>query len=77
MSTYDTIQQTIYAITYARRYIDAEFHQAVRGWGNVETYHSDQWKIKGEKLLELQLLYQAQLDKINNENARKVLDAMA
>ena len=77
MPSYDQIQQTIYAITYARRYIDAEFQQAVRGWGGKETYHSDQWKIKGEEYLELQLMYQAQLDKINNENARKVLDAMA
>lgn len=77
MSSYNQIQQTIYAITLARRYVEQEFNQCVRGWGNVETYHSDQLKRKGEELLELQLLYQAQLDKINNENARKVLDAMA
>lgn len=77
MLTYDQIQQTIYAIAIARGHVEEQFHQCVRGWGNIETYHSDQFKLKGEKLLELQLMFQAKLDDINNKYALQVLDSPA
>lgn len=77
MSSYDQIQQTIYAITLARRYTDAEFHQAVRGWGNVETYHSDQWKVKGEELLKLQQFWQERMKELEQESSRSWLDIVA
>lgn len=77
MSSYDQIQHTIYAITLARRYTDAEFHQAVRGWGGQETFHSDQWKIKGEELLKLQMHWQEKLDELNREFTKQWLDTVA
>lgn len=74
MSSYDQMQQTVYAIAIARLHVEEQFHQCVRGWGDQETYHSDQIKLKGEKLLELQMHWQEKLDELDRESVRRILD---
>jgi hypothetical protein len=59
-ATYQQIQETIYAIGTARQMNSEEWQCCVRGWGG-ENYHSEVIAKRGEKLRELQLFWEQEL----------------
>ena len=77
MSFYNQIQQTVFAISMARAFVNQQYYECVQGWGGKETYHSDQLKQKGQELLELQQFWQARLEELEKESYRSWLDIVA
>ena len=77
MSFYNQIQQTIFAISMARAFVNQQYYECVQGWGGEETYHSEQLKLKGEKLLELQQFWQERMKELEQESSRSWLDIVA
>ena len=74
MSDYDRLQQTVFAMAMARAFVNQQYYECVQGWGGKETYHSEQLKLKGEKLLKLQQFWQGRIRELEQESARSLLD---
>lgn len=77
MSFYYQIQQTVFAISLARIFVDQQYNDCVKSWGGEETYHSDQYKKKGQELLELQQFWQDRLRELETESTKSWLDIVA
>lgn len=72
MSNYNQIQQTVFAIGLARVAVDQQYNDCIKGWGGMETYHSDQLKQKGQELLELQKFWQERLEELWQERLEEL-----